>query len=260
MFPGQRVRRERQRGVLAELELAPVFLAVPTEQRVGQEDDVLPALPQRRQLDRHDRQPEVEVLPEAAARDLGLEVLVGRRDDPDVDLDPVPAADPLDLPLLEEPEELDLEREAHLADLVEEERAAVGDLELPLPLDVGARVGALLVPEQLRLQQRLGDRPAVDRHERAVAPAALRVERAGEQFLAGSALALDEDRGVGPGDARHDVEDLAHLGRGARRSPRSGPPPRRRSPAWAASVSTPWRNRARRRTTLSASMSTGFAW
>ncbi len=70
-----------------------------------------------------------------------------------------------------------------------------------------------LVSEQLRLQQRLGDRPAVDRDERAVAPAALRMDGVGEELLAGPALALDEHRGVGPGDPRHDVEDLAHLGR-----------------------------------------------
>ena len=90
--------------------------------------------------------------------------------------------------------------------------AAVGDLELPPPLDVSTRVGPLLVPEELRLQQGLRDRPAVDRHEWALAAAALPVDRAGEKLLAGPAVTLHQYGGVGPGDPRDDVEDLAHPG------------------------------------------------
>ena len=41
------------------------------------------------------------------------------------------AADAADLPALEDAEELGLQREGQLADLVEEERAAVGALEAP---------------------------------------------------------------------------------------------------------------------------------
>ena len=45
-----------------------------------------------------------------------------------------------------------------VADLVEEQRAAVGQLEAPAALAVGAGEGAALVAEQLRLEQRLGQR------------------------------------------------------------------------------------------------------
>src|SRR6478752_2467312 len=48
---------------------------------------VIAAGAQRRQLDRHDREPVVEVLAEPAGGDLGLEILVRRGDDADVDLD-----------------------------------------------------------------------------------------------------------------------------------------------------------------------------
>src|SRR5207253_767773 len=99
-------------------------------------------------------------------------------------------------------------RAAHLADLVAEEGAACGDLELPLALDVGARVGAFLVAEQLGLQESLRDRPAVDREKRLAAPGALRVDGPGEQFLTRAALALDQHRRIGPGNARHDAEDF----------------------------------------------------
>ena len=69
--------------------------------------------------------------------------------------------------------------------------------------------------EQLGLQQRLGDRAAVDRHERRVPAAALLVDGAGHELFARSALALHEHGDVGLGDQRHGGEDLAHPRRAA---------------------------------------------
>ena len=54
---------------------------------------------------------------------------------------------------LEHAQQLDLQLERHLGDLVEEQRAAVGALEEALVLAVGAGEAALLVAEQLALDQ-----------------------------------------------------------------------------------------------------------
>ena len=62
-----------------------------------------------------------------------LEVAVGRRDDADVDLDRLAAADALELALLQHAQQLDLHLQRQVADLVEEQRAAVGQLEAPEP-------------------------------------------------------------------------------------------------------------------------------
>ena len=78
------------------------------------------------------------------------------------------AADPLELALLQHAQQLGLERRRDLADLVEEQRAAVGQLEAALAGVDGAGEGALLVAEQLGLQQRLRQRRAVDLDERPV--------------------------------------------------------------------------------------------
>jgi hypothetical protein len=67
--------------------------------------------------------------------------------------------------------------ERHLADLVEEERAAVSLLEFPLPRGDGPREGPALVTEELALEQGVGDAGAVDRDEGLVAAVALVVER-----------------------------------------------------------------------------------
>ena len=92
-----------------------------------------------RHVEGDDVEAEVEVLAEAALADLLLEVLVGGGDDPHVHLDRARAAHGLDVLLLQRAQDLGLGLEAHVADLVEEERAAVGQLELALARGEGAR-------------------------------------------------------------------------------------------------------------------------
>ena len=63
------------------------------------------------------------------------------------------AAEPLELALLQHAQQLDLRRQVDVADLVEEQRAALGQLEAALLARLGAGERALLVAEQLRLDQ-----------------------------------------------------------------------------------------------------------
>ena len=72
----------------------------------------------------------------------------------------------IDLAFLQRAQQLDLRVERQLADLVEEQRAAVGFLELADALVDGAGERALLVAEQDALDQVLGDGAAVDGDER----------------------------------------------------------------------------------------------
>ena len=69
-------------------------------------------------------------------------------------------------PLLQHAQELRLRGRRHLADFVEEQRAAVRQLERALPPRDGARERALLVAEQLGFEQGVGNGGAVERHER----------------------------------------------------------------------------------------------
>ena len=73
------------------------------------------------------------------SRDLLLEIAVRRGDDAHVDLDRLAAADPLELALLQDAQQLDLHVQRELADLVEEQRAAVGQLEPAQPARHRAR-------------------------------------------------------------------------------------------------------------------------
>ena len=133
-----------------------------------------------------------------------------RAEDPDVDAERVVLADPADLARLEEPEQLDLHALVELADLVEEERAAVGDLEQPLAVGVGAGEGPFAVAEELALDEVLGQGAAVDRDEGVAGAAALVVEVAGDQLLAGAGLAQDHHAGIGRRDRVDQAADRLH--------------------------------------------------
>ena len=126
-------------------------------------------LAERRELDREDVEPVVEVLAERLLADGLEQVAVGGGDDADVDLDRRRAADPLELALLEDAEQLGLGLRGQLADLVEEERAAVGQLEPAAAPGDRAGEGALLVAEQLALDEPRGQGGAVDLDQRLVA-------------------------------------------------------------------------------------------
>src|SRR5439155_12540736 len=89
------------------------------------------------------------------------EMLVGRREDAYVDRPRFRPSDPADLLVLQHAQELGLQAERQVADLVEEQRAAVRHLEQPGLGGMGVRKGAALVTEQLGLDEVLGECRAV---------------------------------------------------------------------------------------------------
>ena len=97
-----------------------------------------------------DAQPVQEILSELAGGYALAQVPVRRGDDADVDeACAIGGADTLQFSLFEEAKEQRLHAQAHLTHFVEEQRAAVGDLELSELVAVGAGETALHVAEQL---------------------------------------------------------------------------------------------------------------
>ena len=176
---------------------------------------VLEPLAQRRQPQRHDVETEEQILAEQALLDQDAQVLVARRDDADVGLDRRAAADRRILALLQHAQQPRLRLHRHVADLVEEQRAAFRLLEAAGAARVGAGEGALLVPEQFGLDQVARDRRHVDRNERTGAALAVVVQRARDQFLAGAGFAGDHHREVGLHQPRQHPVDFLHRRRAA---------------------------------------------
>ena len=182
---------------------------------LDQRRDVLAALAQRRQPDRHDVEAVEQVLAEQPLRDQLAQVAVGRGDDPEVRLDRRAAADRHELARLQHAQQAGLGLERHVADLVEEQRAALGLLEAADLARVRAGERAALVAEQLALDQLARDRRHVDGDERAAAALAVVVHRARDELLAGAGFAVDHDRQVGAHQPRDDAVDLLHRRRAA---------------------------------------------
>ena len=136
-------------------------------------------------------------------------------DDAHVGLDRGAAADRGVFALLQHPQQAGLRLHRHVADFVEEQRAALGLLEAARGAGVGAGECAALVAEQFRFDEIARDRRHVDGDEGAVAPLAVVVQRARDQFLAGAGLAGDHHGEVGLHQARQHPVDFLHRRRAA---------------------------------------------
>ncbi|MCW0463548.1 hypothetical protein NB705_000621 [Xanthomonas sacchari] len=160
----------------------------------GQRHDVAGALGQRRQRQFHRVEPVVQVLAEAAVADHRGQVGIGGADHPHLDLPLAVGAEPFEPAGLQHPQQLHLPGQRQVADLVQEQGAAVGGLELALAHLVGAGVGAGLGAEQLGLDQFGRDRAAIERHERAAPYRGVGLDDLRDLLLAAAVGAGDQHR------------------------------------------------------------------
>ena len=184
------------------------------EKVLGERDDVGEAVTERRQRDRDDADPVVEVLAEASVADGGRQVAVGGGDDPDVDRDGA-AADRGHDALLQRAQQLGLHGEIHVADLVEEQGAAVRLAKEAGTVGGGAGEGAADMAEEQAFEQLGGNGGAVDGHEGGFRAASMTMDLVGDDLLAGAGLAHEQDRGVAVGDEADGLLDVTHRGTGA---------------------------------------------
>src|SRR5262245_9554654 len=133
---------------------------------------------------------------------------IGCGNDAHIDVERLRTTDPLELLLLEDTQDLRLERQRQITDLIEKHRSAMSDLEpARLPLS-GPRERPFLLAEEVRLEQRLRNGRTVDRHKRPVGTWTEGMQRAREELFPCPALALEENGRVGRGRA---MELLRHL-------------------------------------------------
>src|ERR1017187_10538797 len=206
--PLEQVRRDARDG-------AGVALVHVADHLRGDGGNVRGVLAQRRHVDIEDIEAIEEVAAQLAALHRLLRVLVGGRDDAHVNRGFGLAAQAAELAVFEDAEQLGLGGGRHLADLVEQQRALLGEFEAAGAALDGPGECAFLVAEDLALDQRLRDGGAVDRDEWLQAAGAEVVQAAGCEFLAGAALAGDQDRDVGGCDALDHLEDRLHRRRRA---------------------------------------------
>ena len=189
---------ERGESVVGHLDVGPAVLCAELLQEFFDEErDVFLAVAQRRDKKRNDVETVEEVFAEVAAGDLFFEVFVGGGDDADIDVDGVGGADGEETLLVERAKNLGLRLEAHVADFVEEEGAAVGALEGAAFFGGAAGDGAVAIAEEFGFDVVLGDGGAVEFDERAILAQAFRVHGAADELFACTGFAVDQDAAVG---------------------------------------------------------------
>lgn len=180
------------------------------EKVFGERGDVFAPAAERRQIQGQDVEAIVEVGPKLAFVAQGFEIAVGRGDDAHIDLEDFVAADALDFALLQDAEQLGLHGGGHIADFIEEERAATRALKFAAALFGGARERAGFVAEHFALDELAGDGGAVHFFERSARALGREVDGAGHELLAGAALASDEHRRVGAGGFGDLIAEFRH--------------------------------------------------
>jgi hypothetical protein len=172
-----------------------------------QEGNVFGAIAQRGHPDVGCGEAKVEVLTKSALLDFREQISIRRRDDAHVGSNRLEPTETPNLAVLEHAQELGLKLSRQLAELVQEERAVVRQLEKP-----GARVrcageGASFVSEELAFDQGRSDGPAIEDDVRVVGSRARAMNGVRHDVFAGSRFALDEEgdfRGSNPRQIRHE--------------------------------------------------------
>ena len=200
MLPGQAGFLQEQEGGLGELHRLPApLVGEPVHEVLGQDRDVLGPVGQGRHHHPDGAHPVEQVGPEQPLPHQGLQVLVGGGQEAEVHLPVVHLPQAAEALLLQGLEQLGLDLQVHVAQFVQEHGAPVGGLQ-QADLGVhGAGEGALLVAEQLGLQELAGEAAAVQFQQGLGGPGAVPVHPAGQFALAGAGLALDQDRALGAG-------------------------------------------------------------
>jgi hypothetical protein len=155
-------------------------------------------------------QPVVQVGPELAVPEEGLERSIRGGDDPDVHRNGPVAAELGHGMILQDVKQLGLQNRRHLADFVEHQGPAISELELAGARCVRAGKRAALVTEELAFEQLQRKGGAVDLDERTVASWRLPMQLLGNDFLADAALAGDQHGHVAVGHALDHGHDVAH--------------------------------------------------
>ena len=140
-------------------------------------------------MQREHAQAIVKIAAKRARGDHFGEVAICGGHQADIHANRLRAAQSLKLLFLKNAQKFGLQLERDIADFVQKNRAAVRQLEPADALRDRSGKRAALVPEQFRFEQAGGNRGAIDFDERAFAPRAQIVDRAGDQFLARAGFA-----------------------------------------------------------------------
>ena len=175
-----------------------------------QHEYIFAPLTQGRQAQANHVEAVKQVFPKAAFLDALLQVLVRGGNHAHIGLDGVVATDAVKMPVRQHAQQPCLQVKRHVANFIEEQRAAIGLLEAAAPHGLRAGEGAALMAEQFALQQVLRDGRRVDGDEGPVGPRRVLVQRTRHQLLARAGFAGNHHRHVALAQAANRTEHILH--------------------------------------------------
>ncbi len=178
--------------------------------RFGQKRNILRSRPQRGQKDLHHPDAKEEILTKFSLADQLLQTPVGGCNQTDIHLNQSVSTHPLECPLSQDPQKLDLRCRINLPNLVQKDRPAVGLLKTSHPPLGRTGKTSLLMPEKLTLQQLRGKGGTVDRNKRRASSGTQPMQCASHQLLPSPTLPLQKDTGLAVRHLPHLIQHLLH--------------------------------------------------
>lgn len=169
------------------------------------------------EMDREDVETIEEIGSEAPLPGFLRQVTIGRSDDADIDREGTGATNALELSFLQDTQELGLEIQRQLPNLIQEERAPIGQLETAQLAHHSASKGTFFVPKQLTFDQARRDGGTVELYQWLAVSSRARMARKGDRaFLTRPCTNLGGERQALRA-LRQLVDEgkLVHLGYGA---------------------------------------------
>src|SRR5438477_5079613 len=159
---------------------------------LDQHRDIVAPLAQGRQLDAKHVQSIKKVGTKLAFLYGPLPISIGRSYATEVDFDGLIAANPYDLPLLQDSQQVSLGLQTDIANLIEKHGSSFGDLELTLFAILCAREGAFFMPEEFAFQQGFVQCATVDHNQRMKFSRAGVMNRPSHKLFSSAALSRDQ--------------------------------------------------------------------
>ena len=177
-----------------------ISFVVAVQKVIGQRENIALPFPQRRYGEGHHIEAIVQVGPKPSLFYQFLQGLIGGRHNSHIHRHVFFPPDFLNLPPLKHPQQLALHYQGHIPHLVQKEGTSLGQLKLAqLPPFPCPCKGALLIAEQLALNERLRDGSAVDRYKRPISSGTGLVNQLCKALLAHTIFPPNKHRRVGFG-------------------------------------------------------------
>ena len=151
-----------------------------------------------------------QILTELALLDALFEWLVRGSDDAHIHAHRLGSADAIERAIRQHTQQARLQFERHVADFIEEQRAAACLLKPATAQRVGTGECPAFMSKQFGFEQIARNGGRVQRHERAACARAMAMKRTGDEFLASAGFAGDQHRHVGLRQAPDRTEDFLH--------------------------------------------------